>query len=70
MHFVVTFHSDNDLLHVVVNRDPEQYRSTDVHEDEYELNRLLNWWIHPDYDPYDVEYGPSAQEMVETELKK
>lgn len=51
--FIVAFDHDSDLLHVTVNRDPEQYRCTDVHEDEYELNRLLNWWAQPDYDPYD-----------------
>lgn len=50
--YVVTFRPDSDLLHVAVNRDPKQYGSTDVHEDEYELNRLLNWWTQSDYDPY------------------
>lgn len=51
--FIVAFEPDSDRLHVTVNRDPDQYRSTDVHEDEYELNQLLNWWTRADYDPYD-----------------
>ena len=50
--FIVAFDPCSDLLHVTVNRDPTQYRSTDVHEDEYELRQLLNWWTQPEYDPY------------------
>lgn len=50
--FVVSFTPGSDELHALVNRDPEQYRSTDVNQDEYELNRLLTWWTQSDYDPY------------------
>lgn len=49
--FVVSFTPGSDELHALVNRDPEQYRSTDVNQDEYELNRLLTWWTQSDYDP-------------------
>lgn len=51
--FIVAFDPGSDLLRVTVNRDPAQYRSTDAHRDEYELNRLLNWWTQTDYDPYE-----------------
>lgn len=52
--FVIDFKEDNDH-HVTVNRDPEQYGSTDVSEDRESLNKLLDWWSQPQYD-YDNEW--------------
>ena len=41
-----------DGRHIVtVNRDPEQYGCTDIKEDRETLNKLLDWWTEPAYDP-------------------
>ena len=37
---------------VKVNRDPEQYKCTDIAEDEENLNMLLDWWTKSKYDYY------------------
>ncbi len=37
---------------VKVNRDLEQYSSTDIEEDRESLNRLLDWWSKVPYDHY------------------
>ncbi len=36
---------------VTVNRDPEQYGCTDIKEDRETLNKLLDRWAEPSYDP-------------------
>lgn len=48
----IDFKEDDDHL-VTVNRDPEQYRCTDVKEDLESLNKLLDWWTQIPYDHYD-----------------
>ncbi len=37
---------------VTVNRDPEQYGCTSIEEDAATLNKLLDRWTRPPYDPY------------------
>ena len=49
--FRIDFRPDNDHL-VTVNRDPEQYKSTDADEDAVTLNKLLDWWTKEPYDHY------------------
>ena len=40
-----------DQRHIVtVNRDPDQYGSTDIEEDLRLLNGLLDWWTKAPYD--------------------
>ncbi len=48
----IDFQEDNHHV-VTVNRDPEQYGCTRVEEDIESLNKLLDWWTSPPYDPYD-----------------
>ncbi len=50
--FIVQFHDGSDLLTVTVNRDPEQYKCTNIEEDKSTLNMLLDWWSKPQYDYY------------------
>lgn len=45
---------ENNKHVVTVNRDPEQYKSTDVTEDAKSLNKLLDWWTESPYDHYNA----------------
>lgn len=45
--------SEDGHHQVTVNRDPEQYRVTDIERDRESLNELLNWWSAPKYNSYD-----------------
>jgi 8-oxo-dGTP diphosphatase len=47
----IEFQEDNHHL-VTVNRDPEQYKGTDIEEDRKSLNNLLDWWTESLYDHY------------------
>ena len=47
----IDFKPDNNHL-VTVNRDPEQYKSTNIKEDAQQLDKLLNWWVQDSYDYY------------------
>ena len=47
----IDFREDNRHV-VTVNRDPEQYRCTDIAEDVENLNNLLDWWVETPYDHY------------------
>lgn len=47
----IDFKEDNNHI-VTVNRDPEQYRCTDIEEDAESLNRLLDLWTQTPYDHY------------------
>ena len=47
----IEFQEDNHHL-VTVNRDPEQYKGTDIEEDRKSLNNLLDWWTESPYDHY------------------
>ena len=49
--FRVDFKPDNNHL-VTVNRDPEQFESTDLKADAERLNDLFNWWVQDKYDYY------------------
>ena len=49
--YQIDFKEDNNHL-VTVNRNPEQYGCTSVREDIESLNKLLDWWSQPPYDPY------------------
>lgn len=44
--------SEDGRHRVTVNRDPQQYKSTDLEEDRQMLNKLLNWWTGVPYDYY------------------
>ena len=44
--------SENGHHLVRVNRDPEQYKCTDIEEDIRSLNSLLDWWTKIPYDHY------------------
>lgn len=41
-----------------------------MHEDEYELNRLLNWWTQSDYDPYDQFVSDTYRALLPMMQKK
>ncbi len=47
----IDFKEDNNHI-VTVNRDPEQYRCTDLNKDLEALNKLLDWWTRTPYDYY------------------
>lgn len=47
----IDFNEDN-AHEVTVNRDPEQYRCTDIGEDIENLNMLLDSWSNAPYDHY------------------
>ena len=49
--FIMEIANDGNNL-VTVNRDPEQYKSTNAEEDSKTLNTLLNWWTKDSYDYY------------------
>ena len=49
--FVVQFSEDGKHL-VTVNRDPNQYKCTNLDEDAETLNKLLSWWSGAPYDYY------------------
>ena len=49
--YIMEFRPD-DLHRVTVNRDPEQYKNTDLAYDAETLDKLLNWWCGAPYDYY------------------
>ena len=49
--YVIQF-SEDGRHPVTVNRDPEQYKCTDLAEDAKWLNSLLDWWSGTPYDHY------------------
>ena len=52
-HCIYRIDFQEDGHHIVtVNRDPEQYKCTDIEEDAASLNKLLNWWSEVPYDHY------------------
>ena len=50
--YILTFQEDSDMIHVIANRDPEQYGCSDDKEDVDFLNDLLDWWTQANYDYY------------------
>ena len=50
--YIIEFNTDTNVHKVTANRNPEEYRVTDVNEDIDYLNRLLDWWVQPQYDFY------------------
>lgn len=50
--YIIEFNNDTNVHKVTANRNPEEYRVTDVDEDIEHLNRLLDWWVQPQYDFY------------------
>ena len=50
--YIIEFNNETGVHSVTVNRNPEDYRVTDVNEDLKSLNNLLNWWTQPQYDYY------------------
>ena len=53
---------------VIVNRFSEQYKCTDVAEDEKNLNMLLDWWTQPKYDYYH-EWLTETLNMIQKQKK-
>lgn len=49
--YEITFGTDGHHF-VKVNRDPKQYKCTNIGEDRETLNMLLDWWTKPKYDYY------------------
>lgn len=49
--FRIDFKTDNNHV-VTVNRNPDQYGSTDIEEDKKTLNKLLDRWSESPYDYY------------------
>lgn len=50
--YIIEFNAETDVHKVTANRNPEEYRVTDVNEDIESLNHLLDWWVQPQYDFY------------------
>nr|MBQ4457217.1 macro domain-containing protein [Clostridia bacterium] len=44
--------SQKGRFRITVNRDPEQYRCTDIQEDKEKFKDLLSWWLQEPYDHY------------------
>ena len=49
--YIIEFQSDGNHR-VTVNRNPNEYKCTDIEEDRETLNNLLDWWAKPEYDHY------------------
>lgn len=50
--YIIEFNMGTGVHTVTVNRNPEQYKCTDISEDIESLNHLLDWWSQPQYDYY------------------
>jgi len=50
--FILRFDPDSDEIRATVNRQPEQYASDGVGEDEAMIHGLLDRWCRPHYDYY------------------
>lgn len=50
--YILSFTPGSDIIEVIANRDPQQYKCTDDTEDAKNLNNLLDWWIKPNYNYY------------------
>lgn len=50
--YIIEFNLATGMHDVTVNRNPEQYKCTDIGEDTDSLNHLLDWWTQPQYDYY------------------
>ena len=50
--YIIKFEMNTGIHTVIVNRNPEQYKCTDISEDIETLNHLLDWWTQPQYDYY------------------
>lgn len=50
--YIIEFDLTTGIHNVTANRNPEQYKCTDIGEDIDSLNHLLDWWTQPQYDYY------------------
>jgi len=50
--YIIQFDLGTDAHVVTVNRDPEQYKCTDIRLDLQRLSHLLDWWTQEKYDYY------------------
>lgn len=50
--YIIEFNMTAGIHNVTVNRNPEQYKCTDISEDIDSLNHLLDWWTQPQYNYY------------------
>ena len=66
--YQIDFKEDNNHL-VTVNRDPEQYKCTDVEEDVKTLNRLLDWWVKVPYDHYNEWLSETYRSLQKSDKK-
>ena len=52
------------------NRDPEQYKCTDVDEDRENFAELLFWWMHEPYDHYNEWLSETVKMFKKTGMTK
>jgi len=50
--YSIRFNHSTDTHRVTVNRDRKQYSCKSKSDDLKQINRLLDWWVQPDYDYY------------------
>lgn len=62
--------SEKGKIKVIVNRDPDQYKRTDVNEDKKIFCDLLHWWIHEPYDHYNQWLHETAKMLKKAEMAK
>lgn len=67
--FRIDFKEDGNHI-VTVNRDPEQYGSTDKEEDIETLNGLLDWWTQESYDHYNEWIDETVKSLDKKKKKK
>lgn len=67
--FRIDFKEDGNHI-VTVNRDPEQYGSTDKEEDIETLNGLLDWWAQESYDHYNEWIDETVKSLDKKKKKK
>ena len=58
----IDFKDDNNHI-VTVNRNPGQYKCTDISEDIANLNNLLDWWSRDPYDYYNEWLSETAEAL-------
>ena len=62
--------SEKGKIKVTANRDPEQYKCTDVDEDRENFAELLFWWMHEPYDHYNEWLSETVKMFKKTGMTK
>ena len=63
--YILSFSPDSRWIAVTVNRDPQQYRATEITWDVERLNHLLSAWTYPVYGSYCSRLSDTAKALVQ-----